>query len=128
MARKLSIATACDMSPSLYPYDVQECHIMISSPGFSMDLLEIFVNKWIRKNGKTLTQEWISEKKLGYNETKLEALQNVFYDANPEWTFLGYQFNDAAITGISGKEYSRVVGTGLISIEDISSIKNIDLS
>jgi hypothetical protein len=97
------------MDPALYPFDVQQCSIQISTPGMSKDLIALVIDNWMFKNGQ---QQWKENKKsMGYDETNVEVLQNVFYDANPAWNFLGYKFDDTDITGNDGKLYSRVQGT-----------------
>ena len=111
MSIKVRASTGCEMDPALYPFDVQQCSIQISTPGMSKDLLALVVDEWMFKNGQ---QQWMADKtSMGYDETKIEVLENVFYDSNPAWDFLGYKFDDIDITGNDGKLYSRVQGTVL---------------
>ena len=99
------------MDPALYPFDVQQYSIQISTPGMSKDLLALVIDEWMFKNGQ---QQWKENKTtMGYNETNVQVLHNVFYDANPAWDFLGYKFDDIDITGNDEKLYSRVQGTVL---------------
>ena len=102
MSIKLRVSTACEMNPELYPFDVQECSIQISTPGMSKDFLELLVDKWAIKN------RVLHGGPVGYTDTYMNVLENVFYDNNPAWDFLGYKFEDVAITGNDGKQYSRV--------------------
>ena len=78
----------------------------------SNDILALLIDEWMFKNGQQQLKE--DKTSMGYNETKLDVLQNVFYNANPAWNFLGYKFDDIDITGNDGKLYSRVQGRVLI--------------
>ncbi|CAG5079167.1 Oidioi.mRNA.OKI2018_I69.PAR.g9188.t1.cds [Oikopleura dioica] len=107
MSRKLRLSTSCSMDPALYPFDVQVCSIDLSTPGMPMSKLSLEVTKWMFKNGVQFDPK-DGEKSLDYSQTDMTVLQNVFYDDNPAWNFLGYKFTDVAITGNDGNKYSRV--------------------
>ena len=109
MAIKVRASTGCSMDPSNYPFDVQECSIELSTPGLDTEFLKLKTKKWMLKNG--IPREEIDKKmSMGYNETKIEVLQNTFFDDQEEWEFLGYKVEDEDVKGNDGKEYSRVKG------------------
>ena len=112
MAIKIRASTSCTMDPSNYPFDVQECSIELSTPGLDTEFLKLKIKKWMLKNG--LPREEIDKKmSMGYNETKIEVLQNTFFDDQEEWEFLGYKVEDEDVKGNDGKEYSRIKGAVL---------------
>ena len=113
MAIKVRASTGCSMDPSNYPFDVQECSIELSTPGLDTEFLKLKIKKWMLKNG--LPREEIKNRmSMGYNETKIEVLQNTFFDDQEAWEFLGYKVEDEDVKGNDGKLYSRVKGTVII--------------
>ena len=112
MSIKQRVKTACSQDPSNYPFDVQQCAIEFSAPGLSSEFLVLNIEKWMIKNGVAV-KELNTKKTMGFAETKLEAVQNTFFDDNEAWSILGYKVEDKDVKGSDGKDYSKIKGTVL---------------
>ena len=112
MSIKQRVKTACSQDPSNYPFDVQQCAIEFSAPGLSSEFLKLDIEKWMIKNGVPVEQ-LKGKKKLGFSETKMEALKNTFFDDNEAWQILGYKVENEDVKGSDNKDYSKLKGTVL---------------
>ncbi|CAG5078087.1 Oidioi.mRNA.OKI2018_I69.PAR.g8896.t1.cds [Oikopleura dioica] len=130
-AYKIRLVTACEMSSKFYPFDVQNCSVNFATPSQTQDRLILDIRQWKIKNTDSFIQSYNLPFTISYNETKLDLLQNTFYDGNPAWELLNYKAPRLLflfLLTVIGSVYAHIIITVSLWCQDKSEDRIFEFS